>query len=202
MLKNILIHLSRECMSELYSNFQGYLQLNMPRIKGIIILGLLFYVLYCLLWLKGYTRKYKNVMATMMWGIILSLDCSFIFVMTLLGREIGDSYHIRLKPFQSYFLTLIEGEMEILLQILVNIAMYIPIGFLLPCCFEMFERYRRVMLVGILTSLCIEVIQFILKIGMFEVDDIISNTLGCIIGLGLWLICEKMFLWYKGVSVR
>ena len=77
-------------MSKLYSNFQGYLQLNVPRIKWILILGLLFYVLYCLLWLKGFTRKYKKVMTTMLWGIILSLDCSFIFVMTLLGREIGD----------------------------------------------------------------------------------------------------------------
>lgn len=171
-------------MKELYSNFRGYLYLNLSEIKWVFVFGVLFLVLFLLLYKKRHAKS--------RWGlVILSLNCAFIFVMTLFGRAIGETYRYALMPFESYLMVVSEGNMEILLQILVNVAMYIPIGFLLPCCFELFERYRYIILVATMSSTGIELVQGIFRIGLFEVDDIINNTIGATVGVAIYSLFHK-----------
>lgn len=178
-------------MVELYNNFQGYLQLNLSKIKWILLFGIVFYGIFFILEKKGYTKKQKGRVITMINGIILSLNCSFIFVMTLFGREMGETRSYRLLPFESYGVAFFEGNIEILLQIVVNIAMYVPLSILLPVCFRWFERYRNVVLVVTISSLAVELIQVIFKMGMFEVDDVISSVLGTLIGLAVYAFSRK-----------
>ena len=179
-------------LKELYRNFQGYLQLNLPKIKWVIIFGVAFYVLFCFLYKKGCVKRHQKTVTTTICGIVLSLNSSFIFIMTLFGREIRKTHRLELKPFESYFISFSEGDMEVLLQILVNIAMYIPLGFVLPYCFKVFERYRYIILVSIASSMVIELIQLVFRIGWFEVDDIINNTLGAVVGVLIYAILHKV----------
>lgn len=175
-------------MEKLYSNFRGYLQLNIPNIRWILIFGIIFATLFYFLQVKGYGKQMKRRVASILcWGI-LSLNCSFIYIMTLSGRKIGETHRFDLKPFDSYYVAFTEGNMEMLLQILMNIAMYIPLGLLLPCCFKLFEKYRYVILGIFSGSLVIELIQLVFRMGLFEVDDVINNTLGAVIGLLIYII--------------
>ena len=183
-------------IKKLYGNFQAYLQINLPMLKWAFLFGVLFYAVFYFLKVKGCTKKYRKKVASIVYGSILSLNCSFIFVMTLFGRRIRKSRKFDLKPFESYYYTFAESDMEMLLQILMNIAMYIPIGFLLPCCFKLFERYRYIILVAVMSSTGIELVQGILKIGLFEVDDIINNTFGAAIGVGIYVLFRK---WKRNV---
>jgi glycopeptide antibiotics resistance protein len=48
--------------------------------------------------------------------------------------------------------------------------------------------FCQVALLGFLTSLSIELLQLVLKRGLFEFDDMFHNTLGVIIGYGIWWI--------------
>lgn len=185
-------------MEKLYSNFRGYLQLNIPNVKWILIFGIIFAVLFYLLQAKGYGKQIKSRVVSILCWSILSLNCSFIYNMTLSGRKIGETHRFELRPFRSYYVAFAEGNMEILLQILVNIAMYIPLGFLLPCCFRVFEKYRYVILATFCGSLVIELVQLIFKLGLFEVDDVINNTLGAVIGIGLFIILGRT----KSMKVR
>ncbi len=178
--------LTKYNMFRLYREFCGYLQLYFPKIKWVILFGLIFLsLLYLENWKGAVQQKGPVIFVCKM---LLSLTCSFIFVMTLFGRTTEGNYDWELMPFESYYNAWTEGSMEIMLQILVNIAMYIPLGFLLPCCFRWFERYRHVLFVASVSSLLIELIQLIFKIGLFEVDDIINNILGAIIGIGLYTL--------------
>ena len=68
---------------------------------------------------KGCVKRHQNTVTTTICGIVLSLNSSFIFFMTLFGREIRKTHRLELKPFQSYFFSFSEGDMEMLLQILV-----------------------------------------------------------------------------------
>lgn len=171
-------------MKELYSNFRGYLYSNLSDIKWVFVFGLLFLVLFGLLYKKHYAKRH--------WGlVILSLNCAFIFVMTLFGRAVGETYRYALMPFESYLMVVAEGNMEMLLQILMNVAMYIPLGFLMPCCFELFRRYRNIILATVMSSAGIELVQGVFKIGLFEVDDIINNTFGAAIGVGIYVLFHK-----------
>ena len=178
-------------IKELYNNFQGYLQLNIPRIKWVFLFGIIFYAMFYSLQVKGYTKKSPSKVSSTVCGITLSLNCSFIFIMTLFGRKIRENHRFDLKPFGSYYYAFTEGNMEILLQIFINIAMYIPFGFLLPCCFKLFEKYWNIIYVAIGSSVIIELIQVVFKIGLFEVDDIISNTLGSVIGFLIYILYNK-----------
>ena len=94
---------------------------------------------------------------------------------------------ILLIPFWSFDL-INEGGDLVYLPILLNIIVFVPIGFLYGLTIK--KPAIIVILVGIIISVSIEILQFLLNKGFAEVDDIILNTLGCYIG----------FLFYKVVS--
>ena len=74
-------------------------------------------------------------------------------------------------------------------QVLMNIAMLIPMGYLLPYIFDWFRRdvSRRTIPVCFLTSVFIENVQLLTRTGLYDMDDIITNTLGGIIGQAFYI---------------
>jgi len=69
-----------------------------------------------------------------------------------------------------------------------NIALFIPFGFLFPLVFQNRRGFGTVVIAAFLLSLFYEVFQFITGIGQFDVDDLILNTLGGIIGYILFAL--------------
>ena len=93
--------------------------------------------------------------------------------------------------FPDGLMSLFRGTVEVtrpalLEEIVLNILLYIPMGYLLPTIFEKL-RPRQVVLIGFVCSVLTEVSQFVFKIGLFEFDDMLNNTMGCIIGLIMYL---------------
>ena len=76
-------------------------------------------------------------------------------------------------------------------QILYNVLVFIPWGILLPALVQVKRKFRFVVLGTVGISLAIEVTQLVFKLGLFEFDDVIHNTLGAVIGYGVWLIFKK-----------
>jgi len=62
-----------------------------------------------------------------------------------------------------------------------NIVLFMPFAFILMWCFRI-SNTRTVILLGCLTSVLIEIIQYIYHLGVADVDDVILNTLGVAIG--------------------
>ena len=76
-------------------------------------------------------------------------------------------------------------NMDDLMQVYLNIVMFVPMGYLLPYVFDWYRRSHitlKVTVTCFVVSLLIENIQLITKLGFYDCDDIISNTLGGIIG--------------------
>ena len=84
-----------------------------------------------------------------------------------------------------------EGDVEVWLQILMNVVMFVPIGLLVPCCFQKFEKNKRIFLTALICSSEIELLQGILKIGMLETDDVLGNVLGAEIRFLIWWVSRK-----------
>ena len=63
--------------------------------------------------------------------------------------------------------------------------MLMPVGLLAPMLFERREK-TKTLLLGIGISLSIEILQFVMHRGLAETDDIMSNTLGVLIGIGIY----------------
>lgn len=68
-----------------------------------------------------------------------------------------------------------------------NIILFIPLSIILLWLFRVGNKFK-VILIAFATSLSIELIQFTLKIGIADVDDLILNTFGAIIGVILYSI--------------
>lgn len=70
---------------------------------------------------------------------------------------------------------------------LLNILFFIPYGLLFPWK----DDWKRVFVTALVLSIFIELSQFIFNLGWCEVDDVISNTLGAMIGYGIWWKANK-----------
>lgn len=63
--------------------------------------------------------------------------------------------------------------------------MLIPVGTIIPCLSK-YKKFAITIASGVSISLFIELLQLVTKRGLFEFDDIIHNTLGVIIGYGIY----------------
>lgn len=73
-----------------------------------------------------------------------------------------------------------------------NILAFIPLGFFIPKLFRSRgESFISVFVFSLLLSLCFEVTQLLLRMGTFDVDDLILNTFGGIIGYCIF----KLLMW-------
>lgn len=189
------MNVKEEEMQTLGTLLTAYLQMNMPKIKWVFCFFVFFYVLFWILDKKGYAKQYRSKCTKVAIVGLLSLACSFIFVATLFGRRVGAGYKVNLIPLDSYHIALGDGNKEMLLQIIMNIVMYVPLGFLIPCYFKCVTLKRHTICILLICSVLTEMVQGIAKIGYFELDDIINNVAGAIVGVMsyrlFWIIKEK-----------
>lgn len=82
-------------------------------------------------------------------------------------------------------------------NIIGNLILFIPLGIFLPLLFANFRKFKKVVIISFLCSLVIECTQHILRqFGTYrtvDIDDIILNTLGAMIG---WFIFSKLLTRY------
>ena len=108
----------------------------------------------------------------------------FIWYKTVFSRIAREKYRYDFHPFWSYK-AIMNGREELIKEHFFNISMFIPIGIMLWYCFER-KKWWIPLLFGSTLSLSIEVMQFFLKKGFAEFDDVMHNTLGCVIGYGIY----------------
>lgn len=89
-------------------------------------------------------------------------------------------------PFKN-ILTYLTGSMQfnddiIINNTLGNIVIFIPLGILLPILFHKFYKFSRVFISLIFISFSLEDQQLILQVGQFDIDNIILNTIGGVLG--------------------
>ena len=68
--------------------------------------------------------------------------------------------------------------------------LFVPLGFFLPLLYQGFASIRRAAGTGFLFSLSIELIQMF-DMGTTDINDLITNTAGCCLGYGLYLLASK-----------
>jgi glycopeptide antibiotics resistance protein len=121
-----------------------------------------------------------------------------IAVLTVLPTRLArlrspDSNHINIIPLGYSFKCFRQARSEYpsltgfcIRNTLGNIALFVPLGILLPLVGKRFHSLRRVLLLASCMSLTIEMIQFVLRfVGnprAVDIDDVLLNTLGA--GLG------------------
>lgn len=79
---------------------------------------------------------------------------------------------------------------QALRQILFNMLLYIPLGSVLA---TITGKGWISILIGIGISILTECLQYLIKLGMTDVDDVISNVIGVTIGVTLFSFNRRLF---------
>ena len=102
-----------------------------------------------------------------------------LLYLTVFVRSTQVEWTYNLSPFWSYQ-AIREGRDDILVQVIMNVLAFIPIGLLLGSFKGM--KWWHVLLIGLCFSMLIELLQLVLKRGLTEIDDVVHNVVGCVMG--------------------
>jgi glycopeptide antibiotics resistance protein len=97
-------------------------------------------------------------------------------------------------PFKTliHYLGCIKSSGVAKVNILANIVAFAPMGFLMPILLKKLQNGINVSIVSFIVSLLFELTQLILSIGEFDIDDIILNVLGAILGYLLFKVFSHL----------
>lgn len=132
-------------------------------------------------------RQYKQLILAV-YGILM-LWLLFVQRMTW-GHETG----LQLKPLYTLnlFWTAIIHTTDAALRfqswvnLVGNVVMFVPLGFLFPWIWEKWRQFWRHTLLMAAIIVAVEVTQLITALGWCDVDDLILNLLGTTLGFLLW----------------
>lgn len=78
------------------------------------------------------------------------------------------------------------------LNLLGNVLAFLPFGFLLPLAYDgKVNSLGRVLGIGFVSVLAIELFQLFTKLGSLDIDDILLNLLGILGGYGLLCLLQR-----------
>ena len=164
--------------------------------KEYLILGLVLITLGVSIFLFGYLVVYKLLLKgrkkiklkrTLLWSVF------FIYIIVVFGatlgmRHTGSGGYANFHLFSSYIEAWNSFSSLQWRNIILNILMLVPLGIFLPLLFKKCKKFWVTYLLGFLFTLILELTQLFAQRGIFELDDILNNTLGCIIGYGIVMI--------------
>ncbi|CAN5696389.1 glycopeptide resistance protein VanZ1 [soil metagenome] len=121
--------------------------------------------------------------------LIIYLVALFWILLFKFGVQFSymESRSVNLIPFRELFLN---GKIDVAETIL-NVVIFIPLGIYAGALFKRWSLGNKLFFF-FLISLMFEVLQFFLSVGAFDVTDIITNTIGGIIGLLMFKAIEKL----------
>ena len=141
-------------------------------------------------------KKHKTIIRVCSWFLfVVYVVCMvyFLFFSEQFGRIPSDTYHYNLKPFAEIkrYLKHTEkiGSINVIINLLGNVVCFMPFGFVIPILSVRQRRLWKVTLLSFLCSFVVEVTQLVSKLGAFDVDDLLLNTIGGFLGYILFALC-------------
>lgn len=189
---------------------------NLYMINGslFIILGVIFYLI-----VRGILIGTKNKKHMIWWKEIISFlfvvyTCMVVAV-TLFPLPIGFPSNIEnvnrsvnIIPFASIIKDInqigsaYDGDVLFMIGLIVrnvggNILLLMPLGFLAPILWDKYTKFKNTILLGFTISVSIELLQLIQSLfsgvgRITDIDDVICNVLGSILGYCIYKIFLKM----------
>lgn len=176
------------------------------RAGDYLLLGGAVAVMAAALFLVGYFFIYKKLLkgkkvlrrTTVLWAVVFGCYIFVVLSATLLDR--GGMEGGKVIPlFYSYREAWRDFSAVQWRNLILNILLFVPFGFLLPLGAKRFRSFWKTYLSGFLFTLFIELMQLLLRRGVVEMDDIFNNLLGAMIGYGCFAVVRAV---YCGVGCR
>lgn len=144
-------------------------------------------MLYVLIQTKGFHRRTNFI--HMIWVFIFL----YYVYLVLETTGIGTIWEIGLYPGMKLQeeINLIPFRDGISLSMILNVVMFMPLGFLLPLLWKEYQSLVRTAIIGFCFSCGIEFCQLFNR-RVSDVDDLLMNTLGAILEWLIWIVFSRI----------
>ena len=149
-------------------------------VPAALVCGLILAVCYAVCRRQGHRFPWGKAVCAL---LLVGWAAVTVFV-TLLRSEPNEfaARQCNLQLFLAWREAYQRFTLQIWLNVLLNIALFVPLGFLLPLLAKPFRKWYAALGAGFGVSLLIELTQFFTGRGMCDVDDLFTNTLGAMLG--------------------
>lgn len=138
----------------------------------------------------------KKIVRPILWAVFGLYGLVLIYILFLnRGSRSHYSYAQYFQAFTNFipFKTIVEyiqrysdGYWRLsTVNLLGNLALFVPMGMALPCVSKNLNRFWKVVLCVLGMVIMVEVTQGILRVGSIDIDDVIFNVSGAMIGYGI-----------------
>ena len=183
-----------------FHSFSLYVRSAVPDVpwEHWVVMGVV--TLAVVLW--GRISKKYSIYGTIFLGlaVLFALYLLEATVFVRIGRDNNVYSGLDLK---GEYRRLVDGYIGTQMMMLFNVLVFIPFGFALSefLCSTRFIRAKRclgiVSLAGFALSLTRECFEWLFKVGMFEITDMVLNTLGAFLGATISLAVRELFRQFR-----
>lgn len=139
-------------------------------------------------------KKRLKAVAALFFVVYLGVLCYLLFFFEMRSGMAASGFSdINLKPFQEIrrFLTYRDqlGDLAVFSNVYGNILLFVPFGFFLPILVRPLRGFWKILFLSMAFSICVELVQYKTHLGCADIDDVILNTIGGIVGFLIFAIC-------------
>ncbi|SDD85052.1 Glycopeptide antibiotics resistance protein [Paenibacillus sp. UNCCL117] len=153
----------------------------LPQVLILALAGIgalwLSYVIYRK---KGGKRSFSPIQIITIFLLIMWFGT--VMVLTMFSRGANFEGWINVRLFSGYKSAWYQWSLSEFQLIIFNMLMFVPLGFLMPLLGMKTRRFMPVFFISLAVTIGIELSQMLSRRGIFELDDILHNTLGSLAG--------------------
>ena len=161
----------------------------------VAIFGVACFAFICLIFKKNLVLSSnenvsfgkKQFVARMIWVYLFLFYLYIVIGITVLSRSESGTRFVSFELFRIF-----RNTFQARKQIYENVIMFVPYSILLFGLSKHLRKWWVMLLVGAGSSLLIEVMQWVTHTGYFELDDILTNTIGMLLGYALAYFISKL----------
>lgn len=150
-------------------------------------------------------KKQFRVVGRVVFVVYIFFLLYFLIFSEWYGRSgVMEEYHYNLTPFQEikrFWEYREQLGIWSAINLIGNILIFVPFGFFEPMASRC-RSFWGTVLDGFWLSFLVEMFQLISKVGRFDVDDLLLNTSGVIIGYMIFLVCNAIRRMYGKKRAR
>lgn len=139
-------------------------------------------------------EKKARTLGKVLFVLYIGFLIYFLFLSDWYGREgVMDEYRYNLELFKEIrrFIVYREqlGAFAVFSNLFGNILIFVPFGFFIAMASSS-RSFFKALFNSLGLSMCVEILQLVTRVGSFDVDDILLNTIGGMLGYIVFMICN------------
>lgn len=162
----------------LFEVYSGY---NPVVIYAALALGVLLMAVF---FVKIYYDHRRSTNYKML--VVLGVYLAVVAYLTIFMRIGSVDTSVRTELFDDLRDAFVQRDLAAAQHFFLNILLFVPLGYLIPSTNpRYFGKWSFAMMGGLVSSSVIEGCQLLFQLGQSDIDDVLANTLGAVIGYGL-----------------